>query len=108
MHPTLTIDTTAQKGRTVLTITGSLDMDSCPHITAATDILVLEGHALALDLSGVTFMDSSGLNMLLNLRNRTQAENCALELSGLPDQPLRVLDITGARDLFILRPALTP
>ncbi|WP_323187936.1 STAS domain-containing protein [Streptomyces sp. NBC_01264] len=53
-----------------------------------------------MDLSAVTFMDSSGLT----LRNRTEAAQGTLELRGLPDQTLRLLDITAARDLFTLTP----
>ncbi|MFF3214239.1 STAS domain-containing protein [Streptomyces sp. NPDC002886] len=103
MHPTLNIDTVASTGpRTVLRITGALDMDTVPDVSAATDPLALNERTLALDLSNVTFMDSSGLNTLLNLRNRIQAEHGALELQGAPEQVLRLLEITGARDLFTL------
>ncbi|MFE2553669.1 STAS domain-containing protein [Streptomyces sp. NPDC059355] len=103
MHPTLTIDTATHTGqRTVLTITGALDMDTVPRITAATDPLALGGRTLVLDLSAVTFIDSAGLNTLLILRNRAETEQGLLELRGLPEQALRLLDITGARDLFTL------
>lgn len=105
MHPTLNIDTSRHAGpRIVLTITGTLDMDTCPHITVTTDSLALGGLTLVLDLSAVTFIDSSGLNTLLTLRNRAKVEQGTLELCGLPDQALRLLDITGTRDLFTLTP----
>ncbi|MFE5680323.1 STAS domain-containing protein [Streptomyces erythrochromogenes] len=105
MHPTLNIDPATHTGlRTVLTITGALDMDTVPHITAATDPLALSGRTLVLDLAAVTFIDSAGLNTLLILRNRAEAEQGLLELRGLPDQALRLLDITGSRPLFTLTP----
>ncbi|MGW2587906.1 STAS domain-containing protein [Streptomyces virginiae] len=105
MHPTVNIDTATPTGpRIVLTITGALDMDTVAHITTATDPLTLEGRTLVLDLAAVTFIDSSGLNTLLILRNRVEAEQGTLELRGLPDQALRLLDITGARALFTLTP----
>ncbi|MFD7030207.1 STAS domain-containing protein [Streptomyces sp. NPDC059917] len=93
-----------QRPRTVLVITGSLDMDTVPDVTAATDALTLNERTLILDLSAVTFMDSSGLNTLLTPRNRIEADHAALELRGAPDQVVRLLDITGARDLFTLTP----
>ncbi|MFD6888035.1 STAS domain-containing protein [Streptomyces sp. NPDC059957] len=105
MPPTSNIVVTQHADRTVVTLTGPLDMDTCARITDATDALALQGCTLTLDLSDVSFMDSSGLNMLLTLRNRAHAEGAVLELHGLPDQALRVLDITGARDLFTLHPA---
>ncbi|MFE5861694.1 STAS domain-containing protein [Streptomyces virginiae] len=105
MHPTLNIDTATHAGlRTVLTITGALDTDTVPHITEATEPLTLSGRTLVLDLAAVTFMDSSGLNTLLTLRNRVEAEQGLLELRRLPDQALRLLDLTGARALFTLTP----
>ncbi|MFE4257278.1 STAS domain-containing protein [Streptomyces sp. NPDC056883] len=105
MPPTLSIETSTSSGpQTVLTITGALDMDTVPRVTAATDTLVLVGRILVLDLSAVTFMDSSGLNTLLTLRNRIEAEQGTLRLQGAPEQVLRLLDITGARDLFTLTP----
>ncbi|MFJ4862844.1 MULTISPECIES: STAS domain-containing protein [unclassified Streptomyces] len=105
MQPESSIDTaTYTRLRTVLTVSGALDMDTVPHITAATDPLTFGGRTLVLDLAAVTFMDSSGLNALLLLRSRAEAEQGALELRGLPDQALRLLDITGARALFTLTP----
>ncbi|MFE5488949.1 STAS domain-containing protein [Streptomyces virginiae] len=56
--------------RTILTVSGELDMDAAPHLTEAADVLDLPGQAVALDLSDVTFIDSSGLNALLALRHR--------------------------------------
>ncbi|MFE9804574.1 STAS domain-containing protein [Streptomyces goshikiensis] len=105
MHSLQNTDTaTPSEPRTALTLTGALDMDTCSRVTATTDTLTLDGNTLVLDLSAVTFMDSSGLNMLLTLRNRAEAEQGTLELRGLPGQVLRLLDITGTRDLFILAP----
>ncbi|MFD6885299.1 STAS domain-containing protein [Streptomyces sp. NPDC059957] len=102
MHSTLSVSTTMGADRIIVTIAGPIDMDTIPRITAATDVLALHDRTLTLDLSAVTFMDSSGLNLLLTLRDRIQAEQGALELHGVPAQPLKVLDITGARDLFTL------
>ncbi|MER6256929.1 STAS domain-containing protein [Streptomyces sp. NPDC001584] len=83
-----------------------LDMDTCPHLAEALDALTLRGQVL--DLSAVTFMDSSALNLLLAVRTRAHAEDAVLELYGVPEQGLRLLDLTGARDLFTLRPLPHP
>ncbi|MFE2927925.1 STAS domain-containing protein [Streptomyces goshikiensis] len=105
MHPAQnTVTATPSGPRTVVTVTGALDMDTCPRVTATTDTLTLDGNTLVLDLLAVTFMDSSGLNMLLALRNRAEAEQGTLELRGLREQVLRLLDITGTRDLFTFAP----
>ncbi|MFD6966847.1 STAS domain-containing protein [Streptomyces sp. NPDC059979] len=108
MRPTFDVDVTVHPGRTVVTVTGDLDMDTCPHLTQALDALTLRGQVLALDLSAVTFMDSTALNLLLALLTRAHTEDAVLELYEVPEQGLRLLDLTGARDLFTLRPLPHP
>ncbi len=73
MHSSIGIDVTVHPDRTVVAVTGELDLHPCPRITEATDALTLRGQTLTLDLSSVTFMDSSALNMLLVLRRRALA-----------------------------------
>lgn len=104
----LDLDVSAQPDVTIMTVAGELDMTTCPYVTRATDYLILQGRTLALDLSALTYMDSSGLDMLLTLRNRARTEYGVLHLYGVPRQALRVLDLTGTRGLFTLRPCLTP
>ncbi|MEU2157677.1 STAS domain-containing protein [Streptomyces sp. NPDC019396] len=87
--------------RIVVTPTGELDIDTCPYVTQATEGLALRDTTLTVDMSSVSFMDSSSLNMLLRLRLRAQAEGGTLELCGLRQQAQRVLEITGAKELFL-------
>ncbi|MFE5861518.1 STAS domain-containing protein [Streptomyces virginiae] len=103
MRPTFDVDVTVDPGRTVVCVTGDLDMDTCPHLAEALEALTLPGRILALDLSAVTFMDSSALNLLLAVRARAHTEDAVLELYEVPEQGLRLLDLTGARNLFALR-----
>ncbi|WP_338674759.1 STAS domain-containing protein [Streptomyces sp. SCSIO 30461] len=91
-------------GRIVVSLTGELDFDACPGVARATDSLPLHGSILTLDLSDVTFMDSTSLNMLLRLRRRAEAEGGVLELRGLREQARRVLEITGTQTLFHVLP----
>jgi anti-sigma B factor antagonist len=52
---------------------------------------------LVLDLSGVTFMDSSGLRLLIELNERAQREGWSLSLiSREHEAATLVLRITGA------------
>lgn len=57
------------------------------------DPLRLEGRTLRVDLSGVTFMDSTSLNMPLGRRLRAQAGRGTLELCAHPVAP----GLVGAR-----------
>ncbi|WP_234363396.1 STAS domain-containing protein [Streptomyces sp. TN58] len=103
MSPTLGLRVAVRPGRTVLTVAGELDMDTAPHLAEATGTIDLHRRTLTLDLSAVTFIDSSGLNALLALRHRVGLAGGALELTGLRDQPLHLLDLTETRPLFTLR-----
>lgn len=103
MNPTLDLGVAVSTDRTVLTVSGELDMDTAPDLTQAADVLDLRGQTLALDLSDVTFVDSSGLNALLALRHRVDVAGGTLELIGLCEQALHLLDLTGTRSLFTLR-----
>ncbi|MFB7175712.1 STAS domain-containing protein [Streptomyces sp. NPDC056254] len=82
---------------TVLTVAGELDMDTAQDLTEAADAIELHGQTLTLDLSAVTFIDSSGLNALLALRHRVHLAGGILELAGLCDQALHLLDLTETR-----------
>ena len=51
--------------------------------------------SLTMDLSGVSFMDSSGIAVLLHLLRRMQALDGRLSVTALPEQPARVLRAAG-------------
>ncbi|MFJ6784427.1 STAS domain-containing protein [Streptomyces yangpuensis] len=103
MNPTLDLGVAVSTDRTILTVSGELDMDTAPLLTEWADAIDLHGQTLVLDLSHVTFIDSSGLNVLLALRRRVGLAGGTLELVGLCEQALHLLDLTGTRDLFTLR-----
>ncbi|WP_336319832.1 STAS domain-containing protein [Streptomyces lavendofoliae] len=83
---------------TLIEVVGEVDMITAPAVDEAA-LVVPFGGTLRLDLSGVSFMDSSGLNLLLRLRRRMQSEAGRLEVVGLQQQPSDLLHITGAYEL---------
>ncbi|MEU7060902.1 STAS domain-containing protein [Streptomyces sp. NPDC046197] len=89
-----TVVTQQHTDRTVITVCGEMDLQTCPGLAQAASGVPVGGKPLHLDLSGVSFMDSSGLNLLLHLRRRLQAEGALLAVTGLQPQPARLLQIT--------------
>ncbi|MFE5767409.1 STAS domain-containing protein [Streptomyces sp. NPDC056485] len=83
---------------TVVCLSGEFDPDTIHvlrQVLAATD----ETMHLVVDLSGVTFADSSLLHALLDARHR-------IVLAGpLPHQFHRLMDLTGTRRHFTTAPA---
>ena len=56
----------------VVAMHGELDVASAEGLTDA--LIELAGSTLVVDLSGLTFMDSSGIGALVRARNRIKAE----------------------------------
>jgi anti-anti-sigma factor len=84
-------------GVTVLTPSEELDLSSVPRLEAAiSDALESGSEQLVLDLSQLTFLDSSGLRLFLILSRRARSEGWQLTLAR-PSEPVETLfEITGA------------
>lgn len=57
--------------------------------------------AVELDLSGVTFIDSSGLGALVRLRSEAVGRDVRLELTKVPAKVSRILELTGLAGVFL-------
>lgn len=57
-------------GIDVLSVTGEMDLSTVPGLRAATEAVIADSGTVVLDLSGVSFMDSSGLALLLEIAGR--------------------------------------
>jgi anti-sigma B factor antagonist len=83
------------RGRLILT--GELDIASAPQVDeAAAELLEKRLRQLVIDLSGLTFIDSSGLRTLIALNDRSAAEDWSLSLIRPSEPSLSVFQITGA------------
>ncbi|WP_282793604.1 STAS domain-containing protein [Streptomyces sp. CC224B] len=98
--PDFTVTAIHHLDGTVIAVTGELDIRTCPRVEEATAVLPVGNKTLHLDLSGVSFMDSMGLNLLLRLRNRIHGSGGHLVLAGVQAQPCAVLRLTEAHALF--------
>ena len=58
---------------------------------------------LVLDMAGVTFMDSSGIALLLRAQQRMQLLDGSLLVCNVPQQAKRVLDAAGIGRLVTIR-----
>jgi anti-sigma B factor antagonist len=90
------ISSSAEAGRRVLTVVGEVDLGASAgfeaEITGAVAALA-GGEELVLDLTGVGFLDSSGLRALLHGANA--AAEAEVRLTVLPSEAVaRVLEIT--------------
>jgi anti-sigma B factor antagonist len=89
-----------------LALGGELDIAAAETFDAALQEALIDSHgAFLLDLTDVSFMDSSGVNALLRARALLGREERALGLICPPGPARRVLDVIGVTDLFTLFPA---
>ena len=58
---------------------------------------------LTLDFSGVTFMDSSGIALILRAQQRMQSLDGGMVLCNVPQQARRVLEAAGINRLVTMR-----
>ena len=85
----------------VVALAGELDLSTVSRfVNAIDDALDDRPPALELDLSELTFIDSSGLRVLVSLSKDAQARGTTLGLRNIPRHAQRVLDITGLTEWF--------
>jgi anti-anti-sigma factor len=91
----------AVAGAPGLALRGEFDAAGAPLIEERLQAALLDGAgAYVLDLSGLTFMDSSGVNALLRARSLLGREERALVVVCPPGPVLRVLELIGVADVL--------
>jgi anti-anti-sigma factor len=86
-----------QTGR--LTLLGELDIATVPLVEEAVDAVLQGGtRRLIIDLSGLGFVDSSGLRLFIVLHQRAGAEGWTLALTRPEPQALKVFRLSGVEE----------
>lgn len=82
-----------------ITLAGELDIATAPHVEAVLREPCEDGvDRRIVDLSGLTFMDSSGLRIILSAHAAARREGPPLTLVAGPPSVQRVFEITGVVD----------
>lgn len=92
-----------------LTLSGDLDIQHADEFVALGRALVQQPgvRSLEVDLAAVTFLDSTGIGALIEIRNSAKEHGCHLALSD-PAQCVRdLLRITGLDTVFSIKNATT-
>lgn len=92
-------------GAVVLDVRGEIDSLTAPEFSAAVnDLVAVPADTLVVDLSGVRFLASSGLAVLIAGAQRTDERAVRLRLVVTTRAVRRPLEITGTDQLFELHP----
>lgn len=94
----LIISSASDENRLVFCLEGELDMASAPALRDA--FAEHRAEDVTLDASGLTFVDSTGLSVLLSANRRWQDEGRSLRITN-PSRPLRrLLELAGVDHVF--------
>ncbi|MET9126081.1 STAS domain-containing protein [Streptomyces sp. NPDC004528] len=98
--------TAHSSGVTVLTAAGELDYHTAGELRAAVDDAAFTADGTVIDLSGLTYCDSTGLTVLVTAYQRAEAAGSPLALAGLSADLIHVFEIVGLDQLFTLFPTV--
>lgn len=91
----------AAPGRTVIAVSGEIDVYTAPRLRETLISLVDAGnYRLIVDLEGVEFLDSTGLGVLVGGLKRVRAHDGAIDLVCTQGRILRIFRITGLSKVF--------
>jgi anti-sigma B factor antagonist len=85
---------------TVVEITGEIDGSTAPEAQAAIVPLAQDDAKVVIDMSGVGYMSSAGLRMLLVVYRTVAGQGGAVALAGLSQDLEDTMSLTGFLDFF--------
>lgn len=97
----LSISRASHGDRTVVHLGGEIDVYTAPLVREKLDDQLREGRTdLVVDLTDVTFLDSTGLGVLVGRLKRVRTLGGSLRLVGSEERVLKVFAITGLDKVF--------
>jgi anti-sigma B factor antagonist len=92
---------------TVLTVTGELDRDSVDVLGTAADAALDAGTTrLVVALGGLTFCDSSGLRLLVELHKQATDRGGSLHLADVQPPVATVIQVTNLNRMLAVHPTV--
>ena len=96
----MTVNIREAQGVHVVELSGELDANTSPVAQQQILPLATEGSRLLLDLSGVSFMSSAGLRLLLSTYRQVGTQKGAVALAGLSEELKDTMSMTGFLSFF--------
>ena len=107
MEDLFEVSVSERDGASVVTAVGEVDVSTAPELRQKLREQP-EGRLVVVDLSDVTFLDSTGLGVLVAARRRSQegAPPGELHLVVTRPQVTKVLEVTGLSEIFTVHRSL--
>ena len=101
LSPGLSLATSTSAAETTLSVTGEIDLETAPQLRDALMAVVTTAQSQVLiDLSGVSFMDSTGLHTLMAAKRRADISGVELAVTHPSHVVERLLEVTGLTTAF--------
>lgn len=93
-------DTREEQGKWIVALQGDVDLESSP--TARRVLLdgVARGRDVLVDMSGVAYIDSSGVASLVEAFQNARKKGCGFGLASVSESALRVLQLARLDKVF--------
>jgi anti-sigma B factor antagonist len=100
----LNVSSRLHDDHTIVTICGEIDLYTAPRLHSELAGLLADGMParVVIDMSGVEFCDSTGMNVLLSCLRRARERGGELEIAGPKPAVRKILQVTGLDSVFTL------
>jgi anti-anti-sigma factor len=99
------LDVDRRPDQVVLRVSGDLDLETAPRLLAGAEPhLEADTGALVIDLSELSFIDSSGLSALIRINQWVTAAGRGLTIIAPAPRVAKAFEITGLDQVLPLRP----
>ena len=92
---------------TVVSLSGDVDLDNSPQVRRALLNAVGEKRAVLVDMSGVSYIDSSGIASLVEAYQSARRGRTAFALVAVSDAAMRVLELARLDQVFSIHASLS-
>jgi anti-sigma B factor antagonist len=103
MEPAIALAVEHQDGGAVVTVDGDLEFGTAASLrTTLIDLSQRGCDPLVVDLGGLDFIDSTGLSLLVQAKQRIESQGHRFVLRNPTQRVRRVLEISGLAELFTI------
>ncbi len=97
-----------REGSVVVAVSGEVDVATAPALREHFEAMAGadDARSVVVDLTGVPFIDSTGLGVLIGVRKRCEDDGHPLSIVIVEPRILKVFEITGLTELFSIHPSL--
>ncbi|MGV9289113.1 STAS domain-containing protein [Streptomyces sp. NPDC003719] len=92
-------------GPFVLEVAGELDHHTSHRLSQAVAEAEFDDNGVIIDLSGLSYCDSTGITVLIGAYQRSQATGSPLSLAGVNPDQMRVFSVVGLDQVFTFHPS---